>query len=251
VSDENVEREKAWSEFVSNNGLTYAAEQQLRVAFIGGWVRGRASRPREAGKVRVVCEVCDGKGTIAIVDHYDDKGESVYAPDECPECEGRLYVERTAYVAAPVAPEACPRCGSKDRRVRKCGFDGHATVHDVPVGPYGSGGIRPNECVSCRDPWHGALLTEGSHPMGPVENCPCHLCRFAFADDAHATPAPRAAGREGAVEKARGFIVSAAVAWLYAQALPQDSTARACSDAGLAGAVAAYLRAAEAEGGGE
>jgi hypothetical protein len=56
-------------------------------------------------------------------------------------------------------------------------------------------------------------------------------------------PATGEAGTRGEVEKASGFVLAAAVAWLYAQALPPGDTARACSDAGLAGAVAAYLRA--------
>lgn len=65
--------------------------------------------PREGvSKVRVVCDLCDGTGTITIVDHYDDEGKSVYAPEECPECEGRLYVERTPYVD-PAHPAATAR----------------------------------------------------------------------------------------------------------------------------------------------
>ena len=58
--------------------------------------------------VRVVCDLCDGTGTITIVEDYDFEGKSIYAPDECPECEGRLYVERTLYVDAahPAAASA-------------------------------------------------------------------------------------------------------------------------------------------------
>lgn len=49
----------------------------------------------------------------------------------------------------------CPTCGSESPAVRKCGFDGHKTVHDVPIGPYNSGGVLPNVCVKCADPFHG------------------------------------------------------------------------------------------------
>jgi hypothetical protein len=66
-----------------------------------------------------------------------------------------------------------------------------------------------------------------------------------WGTDDYVTPPPATgeAGTRGEVEKASGFVLAAAVAWLYAQALPPGDTARACSDAGLAGAVAAYLRA--------
>ena len=115
MSDENVEREKAWSEFVSNNGLSYGAEQQLRVAFIGGWVRGRASRPREAK-----CPACGGVG-----EHVEGKRGFTRFP--CPNA------------APPVAPEACPVCYSTHRRVRN--VVGEAT-HGVDAGE------------ECYDEWH-------------------------------------------------------------------------------------------------
>jgi hypothetical protein len=96
--------------------------------------------------------------------------------------------------------------------------------------------------------WEALRSALAHAARGEGERCPTcgsfkrdNACRDAW----HDTPPPATgeAGTRGEVEKASGFVLAAAVAWLYAQALPPGDTARACSDAGLAGAVAAYLRA--------
>jgi len=110
-------------------------------------------------------------------------------------------------------------------------------------------GVRPNNADDFDEIVDNAARSALAHAArGEGERCPTcgsfkrdNACRDAW----HDTPPPATgeAGTRGEVEKASGFVLAAAVAWLYAQALPPGDTARACSDAGLAGAVAAYLRA--------